>query len=212
MNHRDVMLRCAQVNAGYMRLPAGTVDGYQKLVALYQRIADQSVDCAQVWAADLPCPDHEPAVDAFWWGVVSWAEAFGVSISTDAGEWEAVFVRPHEQFAGYLRPRSRSETLDPVVGSPAETVMGLDVTWMALVVKLTIQFGLTQNVKDYRAMVQAHKLGQELRRPDNPARRAYLQSDLVFFRQLFSNFSFSQGTAANLDRWLQDLEEEMASV
>ena len=206
MNHKDIMLRCAQVNADYMRLPAGMVDGYRKLVALYQRIADQSLACAQAWVADLPCPDHEPAVGAFWWGVVSWAEAFGTSIGADPGEWSAVFVRPHAQFAGYLRPRCRSEVLQPVVRSPDETVIEIDVAWMGLVVKLTIQFGLASHIKDYRAMVEARELEEELRRPGSPARRAYLQSDLVFFRQLFSNFPFSQETVALLSRWLRGLE------
>ena len=168
MNHKDIMLRCAQVNADYMRLPAGMVDGYRKLVTLYQRIADQSLVCAQAWVADPPCPDHEPAVDAFWWGVVSWAKAFGVSIGADPGEWEAAFVRPHDQFAGYLKPRSRGERLDPVVRSPAETATKLNVAWMGLVIKLTLQFGLTNHLKDYAAMVQARNLEKELRHPGQP--------------------------------------------
>ena len=162
--------------------------------------------------AALACPDHEPAVDGFWWGVVSWAEAFGASIGADPGEWNTVFVHPHDQFAGYLKPRSRTEMLGAVVGSPAEMVMELDVAWMGLVMKLTAQFGLANHLRDYRAMLEARNLEQELRRPGSPARRAYLQSDLVFFRQLFANFPFSQETVARLSQWLRDLERCIASA
>ncbi len=210
--NRDIILKCTQVNVDYMRLPAGMVDGYRDLVALYKRIARQSLDCAQAWVANRPCPDHEPAVDAFWWGITSWAKAFGLSVGADPWEWPATFVAPHEEFAGYLRPGSPGEGLEIVTGNPGEMVMKLDAAWMMLVVKLTAQFGLFHHLKDHGAMMQARSLDQELRRPDSPAYKAYLESDLVFFRQLFKNFPFSQKTVVRLSEWLHDLEVYTASI
>ncbi len=210
--NRDIILKCTQVNVDYMRLPAGMVDGYRDLVALYKRIASQSLDCAQAWVANQPCPDHEPAVDAFWWGIVSWSEALGMSVGTDPQEWGATFVAPHEEFAGYLRPGSRGERLAVVTGNPGEVVMQLDAAWMMLVVKLTAQWGLLRHLKDHGAMMQARSLDKELRRPGSPAYKAYLQSDLAFLRQLFKNFPFRQETVVRLSEWLNDLEGYTASI
>ena len=210
--NREIILKCTQTNADYMRLPAGMVDGYRDLVALYKRIAQQSLDCAKAWVANRPCPDHEPAVDAFWWGIVSWAEAIGTAIGTDPSEWATTFVAPHEEFAESLRPGSRAERLAVVTGNPGEVVMHLDAAWMMLVVKLTAQWGLFRHLKDRGAMMQARSLDQELRRPGSPAYKAYLQSDLAFFRQLFKNFSFRQETVVRLSEWLNDLEGYTASI
>ena len=210
--NRDIILRCTQVNVDYMRLPAGMVDGYGELVALYQRVANQSRDCAQAWVANRPCPEHEPAVAAFWWGIVSWSEAFGEVVGTDPSEWAATFVAPHEEFAQYLRPRVRTEALAVVTGNPGEMVMKLDAAWMMLVVKLTAQFGLLHHLKDRGAMMQAQSLNQELGRPGSRVYKSYLESDLVFFRQLFKNFAFKLETVTRLRQWLDDLEGYTAGI
>jgi len=211
MNNREIILKCTEINRDYMRLPAGMVQGYQAMVNLYQRIANQSVECAQAWVEDKPCPSHEPAVSAFWWAVVSWADAFGSSIGVDMEEWDTVFVAPHDQFASYLMPRSRSEFLPVVVGSPAQIVMELDSSWTDLVIRLTIRFGGI-NLRDRRALVGARHLQQELRKEGSPVYKAYLQSDLEFFRQLFKNFTFSEKTVMALGDWLLKLEEAEDSV
>ncbi|KKN30537.1 hypothetical protein LCGC14_0833220, partial [marine sediment metagenome] len=46
----------------------------------------------------------------------------------------------------------------------------------------------------------------ELAREGSPVRKAYLESDLAFFQQLFKNFPFSEKTAGRLSQWLHDLE------
>ncbi len=209
MRDREIILKCTEVNRDYMRLPAGMVDGYLDMVNLYQLIANQSYECAQAWVEDKPCPPHEPAVDAFWWAVVSWAEAFGRSIGMDMDEWGPVFVAPHDQFASYLKPRSRSEGLPVVGGSPAHIVMELDARWTDLVIELTTRFGLAAHLKDRRALVGARRLQQELRIAGSPVYNAYLQSDLVFFRQLFQNFTFNEKTVMVLRDWLLRLEEAL---
>ena len=90
--------------------------------------------------------------------------------------------------------------------------MNLDAAWMMLVVKLTAQWGLLSHLKDHGAMMQARSLDQELSRPGSPAYKSYLESDLVFFRQLFKNFPFRQETVARLSEWLNDLEGYTASI
>lgn len=222
---REIILKCTEVNRDYMRLPAGMVNGYQAMVNLYQRIANQSVECAQAWVEDgrgdllgkelIACPPHEPAVSAFWWAVVSWTEAFGQSIGVDVEEWNAVFVAPHDQFASYLMPSgrlflsNRSEVLPVVGGSPAQIVMELDSRWTDLVVQLTTRFGLAAHIKDRKAMVEARHLQRDLRKEGSPIYKAYLRSDLAFFNQLFKNFPFSEKTVQVLGDWLLKLEEAL---
>jgi len=207
MNNREIILRCMEVNADYMRLPAGMLQEYRSMVNLYQRSADQLKECAQAGVEDKPCPAHEPATDGFIWAVVSWAEAFGQSIGVDMEEWDRVFVAPHDQFASYLKPRGRSEWISPVAGSPAQIVMELDARWTDLVIRLTIRFGIKQHLKDRKAMIEARHLQQELRKEGSPVYKAYLQSDLAFFKQLFKNFPFSEKTVMALGDWLLKLEE-----
>lgn len=203
---REIILKCTEVNRDYMRLQAGMVPGYQAMVNLYQRIANKSYECAQAWVEDKPCPPHEPAVSGFWWAVVSWAEAFGQSIGVDMEEWDRVFVAPHDQFASYLKPRGRSELISSVQGSPAGVVMELDARWTDLVIQLTIKFGGI-TLRDIRALVGARRLQRQLREPNTPAYKAYLQSDLAFFNQLFKNFPWSVKTVMALGDWLLKLEE-----
>jgi len=205
MNHREIILKCTEANVKYMRLPAGMLDEYQALVKLYQRIASQCLGCAWAWVDNRPCPPHEPAVDAFAWANVAWAEAFGMSIGVDMAEWNTTFVHPHDQFASYLKPRSRAETLSSVTGPPAKVGMDLDVSWMNLGIKLTAAWGLRQHLKDRDALAEARKLGKELLRK-GPVRKAYLQSDLQFYNALFEIFPFSDKTREHVDLWLLKLE------
>ena len=65
MKHKEIILNCTRVNHQYMRLPSGKVSGLEAMTDLYKRIASQGLDCAQAWVQDSPCPDHEPATDAF---------------------------------------------------------------------------------------------------------------------------------------------------
>lgn len=202
MTEREIMLRCTGVNRDYMRLPAGQVTGLTTLTELYQRMASQSVECAHAWVSDQSCPSHEPAVDAFWWGVVAWADAFGQSIKVEKGEWHQVFIVPHLNFAAYLKDGNHLVTINPVSGTAGEIIMELDARWMELVIRLTMQWGLLHHLKDRQALVEAKNLDALLRVPGSLAFKAYLESDLVFFRELFKNFQFSPETTAYLRDWL----------
>jgi hypothetical protein len=201
-NIRELMHNCCEVNCEYMRLPAGDLANYQTLSALYQRIADQSLLCAGTWLRNHRCPDHEPAVDAFWWGVVSWAQAFGLSIGAEQDEWERVFVEPHIEFASYLKHGDYAEPLPIVGGPPADIILRLDALWMERVVKLTGRWGFLQHMKDMPALHEAQNLERELRAPDGDVRDAYLRSDLKFFQALFKPFPFKSETRQQLRDWL----------
>ena len=173
MKHKEIILNCTRVNHQYMRLPVGKVSGLEAMTDLYKRIASQSLDCAQAWVQDSPCPDHEPAVDAFWWGAVAWADAFGCSMGVDMAEWSRLFVDPHCQFANYLRPGNPPPPLEQVEGSPANVILTLDATWTELVIKLTAQWGFLHHLKDSGAMLETQKLQGELRTPGSPAYKAW---------------------------------------
>jgi len=153
VNNREIMLSCTKVNRDYMRLPAGKVTGFKAMTGLYKRIASQSVQCAEAWVQDGPCPDHEPAVDAFWWSVVAWADAFGLSMGVDMAEWSRLFVYPHDQFADYLRPGNPPSPLEPVNESPANVILTLDARFANLVISLTAQWGFLHHLKDRGARV-----------------------------------------------------------
>lgn len=209
MNHREIMLNCTRVNHQYMRLPAGKVTGLEAMTELYKRIASQSLTCAQAWVQDSLCPDHEPAIDAFWWGVVAWADAFGLSMGVDQVEWGRVFIYPHHQFANYLRPGRPPEPLPEVEGSPADIILELDAQWTALVIKLTAQWGFFHHLKDSGAMLEAQRLQGELRNPGSPAYEAFLESDLTFFRHLFKHLPFSERTRKYINAWLKRAEEAL---
>jgi len=209
MSDRGIILKCTQVNNQYMRLPAGKVAGLEALTALYRRIASQSLTCAQAWVQDSPCPDHEPATDAFWWGVVAWSDAFGLSMGVDMAEWSRLFVYPHDQFANYLRPGNPPEPLEEVNESPANVILTLDAKWTELVIKLTAKWGFFHHLKDKDAMLEALGLQGELRNPGSPAYKAFLESDLTFFRHLFKPFPFSEQTRKHINAWLKRAEEAL---
>jgi len=215
MKHKEIILNCTRVNHKYMRLPAGKVAGLEAMTDLYRRIASQSLDCAQAWVQDSPCPDHEPAVDAFWWGIVAWSDAFGLSMGVDMLEWSKLFVFPHDQFAFYLRPGNPPPPLEAILcplhspnESPANVILTLDATWIELVLKLTAQWGLFHHLKDRGAMLEAQRLQSELRTPGSPAYKAFLESDLTFFRHLFKLFPFSERTRKHINAWLKRAEED----
>jgi len=209
MKHKEIILNCTRVNHQYMRLPAGKVAGIEAMTSLYKRIAKQSLDCAQAWVQDSSCPDHEPAVDAFWWGAVAWADAFGLSMGVDQAEWGRLFIYPHQEFANYLRSGIPPSPLEEVNDSPANVILTLDATWTDLVLELTGQWGLLHHLKDKDAMVEAQRLQGELRNPESPAYKAFLESDLTFFRHLFKQFAFSKQTRQHIDAWLKRAEEAL---
>lgn len=216
MDIKGIILDCTRVNHKYMRLPAGKVAGLEAMTDLYKRIASQSVKCAEAWYRDGICPDHEPATDAFWWGVVAWSDAFGLSMGVDMAEWSQMFVFPHDQFANYLRPGTPPAPLEPILcplhsknGSPADVILTLDAQWTELVIKLTAQWGLFHHLKDHGAMLEAQRLQGELRTPGSPTYKAFLASDLVFFRNLFKNFPFSKETQQYIKDWLKRAEEAL---
>lgn len=216
--NEDIMLKCTQVNMDYMRLPSGKVDGLENLTDLYSRLARQSNECARDWKAGSPCPKHEPAVDAFWWGVVAWADGFGNSVLGvgDQSEWGNVFIYPHLRFAEYLKPLDRNqvvwhrnygegpEPLPIVSGPPAYVILKLDSLWMQRVVQLTAKWGFFAHFKDQGALPEAKKLGDDLMNTASPARQAYLESDIKFFKALFVNFPFSQGIKERLDQFIAE--------
>ena len=216
MDIKEIILNCAKVNHKYMRLPAGKVVGLEAMTDLYKRIAIQSLQCAEEWYNDRPCPDHEPAVDAFWWGIVAWSDAFGLSMGVDMAEWSLNFVFPHEQFANYLRPGMPPPPLEPILcplhsanGSPADVILTLDAKWTELVIRLTAQWGLLHHLKDQGAMWEAQRLEGELQNPASPSYKAFLESDLVFFRNLFKHFPFSEHTQKYIASWLKRAEEAL---
>ncbi len=228
MNERELILNCAQVNADYMRLPAGQLKGYEKLVKFYQWTADQSLLCAGAWRRDKLCPAHEPAVTAFWAAIIPWAQALGSNMGVDWGEWGNVFIKPHSQFVRYLGAKNYLERPIPVwqtpptVVSPAAQILYHDVMWTRLVIKLTARWGLLYHLKDIPVLIQARKLMGELvrpfgkqeietgglwRRPPPPLptelQHAYLMSDIEFFYKLFEPVAFSPGTRSKIEGFLR---------
>ncbi len=201
-NDRELIHHCCEVNREYMRLPAGELQNYQAIAGLYQRLAEQSLLCAGAWLRNHSCPDHEPAVDAFWWAVVAWADAFGISAGIEPVEWGRKFLEPHFEFANYLRPCSQPDCIEAHAGKPGEVILELDVRWMTLVMKLTGKWGWWHHLKDMPAVLEAQKLETELRSTDGMVREAYLKSDLRFFKELFKPFPFTAQTRIQLMDWL----------
>lgn len=209
----DVMVHCTTMNYGYMRLP-GKAKGFDAVANLYKCLAVESLSCALAWQhGEMEPPEHEPAVEAFWWGVVAWADAFGRCLDLDEEEWYSKFVAPHRDFAWYLRPYQRGvqppedllwRPLTP--GGPwgsqrGWVILELDARWTALVIKLTARWGLWHHLKDLRALWQALRLMRELRAAKATA-RAYLESDIHFFRKLFEPFDFSEDTRLKIEGFL----------
>lgn len=206
MTYAEVMLHCTGVNARYI-LPAG----FDAVAGLYRRIASESLCCALAWRNQPrfgePCPRHEPATSAFWHSVVAWADAFGRHLGLDEEEWYSKFVAPHRDFAWYLRPYQRGvqppeDLLSKAFSPGGPWLLELDARWTALVIKLTARWGVLHHLRDLRALWQALRLMRELRSTDSPVARAYLESDIEFFRELFKPFPFSDETRGKIDRFL----------
>ncbi|MBA7714012.1 hypothetical protein ES703_123025 [subsurface metagenome] len=80
---------------------------------------------------------------------------------------------------------------------------------MELVVRLTARWGLLTHLKDGAALAEAERLNEDLQNPHSPAYKAYLESDLGFFRALFKNFPFSAGLRKKLDEFITRAEETL---
>ncbi len=221
---RAIMLACAATNLAHMRTtPAGRASP-GALVKLYQRLADQGLACAQAWKDGRPCPPHEPAVDAFWWSVAAWAGVFSSDLvkclePRDGrllhDELQEVFCRPHREFAAWLRPLDDGRaalvfrSYGQVAGtSPARLVLAHDVAWTGLVMRLSARWGLPHHLKDLPALWQSLNLVRRLKRWPDPMAVAYLESDLMFLRQLFDHFPFSPRLRSILDRFIDAAERE----
>ena len=222
---RAAMVACAATNLAHMpTTPAGRASP-GALVKLYQRLAGQGLVCAQAWKDGRPCPPHEPAVDAFGWGVAAWARSFSTDLvyltqSADEPllreEMQEVFCRPHREFACWLRPLDDRgmagvfHAYSHVAGtSPARLVLAHDAAWTSLVIRLTARWGLPHHLKDLPALWQSLMLVRRLRRWPDPVARAYLESDLKFLRELFGHFHFRPQVRLALDRFLEAAEEEV---
>jgi hypothetical protein len=208
-NPRELILHCTWVNEAYMRLPAGMVSGYNLVADLYRRLATQSRQCAEAWVNDQCCPDHEPAVDAFWVAVVPWAISFGQSLHLDPGEWHQAVVHPHEQFVQYLTNNTCDDPIKLISGTPSEIIMKLDAEWMSRVAYLTGRWAWFRYLPDIPALAQAKQLDSALQEPGSEAQKAYLKSDLVFFRQLFEPFPFSESMRSDINGILAQVEDEI---
>lgn len=179
-------------------------------------------------------PPHSPAVSAFWWGVFLWAKDFCSDMVTwwdDQGaaepgvrqrqrknegirdELSRVFVRPHLEFANWLRERHGrweddwSETSVPIV-SPGQIILDHDARWILQVIKLTARWGLHRHLKDLLALWQALLLVRGLRRRTAVA-YAYLESDVAFLQELFSHFPLTRRPRTMVDVFLAMAAEEV---
>lgn len=229
MRTQSVILHCAQVNYDYMRQPAGQLKGYERVTALYKSLALQSWACAQAWVEGNPRPpEHEPAIDAFWWALIPWSLAIGRDMGLDKKELGKIFVHPHYEFARYLRDASPEPVWPQTKLIPwrttdntewklhdgrfstvaANVILYNDVVWTKMVIRLTARWGLLHHLKDIPALLQVRRLLKELMPPytDNAVQRAYLASDTQFFRQLFQPFEFTQRTWDIIEQWITAAE------
>lgn len=235
---KDRIRLCASTNWGYMATTAaGHVPGLEAMTRLYDRLATQGYSCAQAWLEERPVPEHEPAVDAFWWGVASWAGAFPKAILRWGGyhdqelydELEWRFWVPHWEFARWLKPvfpecyqnpTVRAGALThcvwrlilrpwPVYRRPPEIILRYDAHWTWRVILLTARWGLLHHLKrDAKALWEALFLMRRLRRWPDPVAVAYLESDLTFLRELFGHFDFSPRLRAIIENFLAVAEKE----
>ncbi|MFQ5874775.1 MAG: hypothetical protein ACE5JL_13410 [Dehalococcoidia bacterium] len=233
MNEREIIRRCTETNLAYMRLPAGQAD-YRELVRVYRRIASQSLECARAWEEERPCPRHEAAVDAFWHGVASWAREFAADVTwwwiIQAGtknaqevqalvqEFHEVFVLPHIRFAHWLKPARPSLALGDsrLVNAPARIILDRDASWTWSVMWLSVRWGFLDLLRELQAVWQGLALIRKLRAYPNPVALAYLESDLVFFNELFQHFPLQQKPRVALHKFLgaaaADLQGQQAKI
>ena len=134
------------------------------------------------------------------------------------------FYRPHLEFARYLRPRPSGRlSYDPVDlsgMSPGQIVLAHDAKWTTLGVCLAVHWYPLYLVKEARTLREALRLSKELRKrappgfpPANPTAAAYLESDLVFLRELFGHFAdlknWSSALQGIINRFLDSVETEL---
>ena len=221
---REAILRAATLNASYMRFSAGETP-YGMLTRFYQSIADESVTCATAFRQHEICPPHRASVDAFWWGIVVWARNIGAHIMAMPRVWDEAFVKPHLQFARYLRrlyvyrnrlPRDvqlsdlsalgldYQAVREPADGDMGRVILDHDIYWMLLTIRLTVKWGLLSHLRWLPVLAQAFSLAGHLRRDprDNEVAQAYLESDLVFLTLLFSDFEMDEDLQAACVRFL----------
>lgn len=205
---RKLMYNCAIVNYFYMDYSAaGRLPEFNTMASLYRRIASESLVCAQSLYEQKSCPAHEPATDAFWWAVVSWAINIGDEWELDRFEWHEKFVSPHIMFAQYLRPSSPRRMKKSGAKWASDIIILNDIIWTKLVIRLTAEWGLFQHFKDVRALFQARRLMKELRL-QGKVRHAYLESDIWFLRQLFAPFEFGDKMESRINIWLSEATEQ----
>ena len=225
-HHRDIIRLCAQTNWAYMATqPAGQIEEFQRVRRIYDRLATQGYECAQAWLEGRAPPPHEPGVDAFWWAVAAWSNAFMHDVLSVSPIYLAQgkevqerisrqvsenFYLPHLEFAKYLRPRpSGVIAYDPMdlrnTYAHGQIILAHDAKWTRLGVRLAVRWHPLYLVKEFRTIREAVRLSGALRNslpsekwaplppgpgePSyNPIARAYLESDLVFLRELFGHF------------------------
>ncbi len=246
-SHREIIRLCAETNSRYMATtPAGQTEQFPRVRRIYDRLATQGYECAQAWVEGRPPPPHEAGVDAFWWAVASWSNAFmgdllvaspiycaqgaevqGSILRQVAENW----YQPHLQFAMYLRPHpSGVIAYDPVDlkhMTSGQIILAHDAKWTTLGARLAVRWHPLYLVKEFRTLWEALRLAGDLRGPPkrwsnlvsgyNPVARAYLESDLVFLRELFGHFSvihlrppqWSELLRRIINRFLDSVETEL---
>ncbi len=75
--------------------------------------------------------------------------------------------------------------------------------------RLTARWGLPHHLKDLPSLWHSLNLVRRLKRWPDPMAVAYLESDLMFLRQLFDYFPFSPRLRATLDQFIDAAEREV---
>lgn len=142
------------------------------------------------------------------------------------------FYQPHLEFASYLRPRLSGVTgydqVDLRHITPGRMILMHDAKWTALGVGLAVRWRPLYLVTDPRTLWEALRLSEALRNPMpnkkgadlpprpgeapfNPVAWAYLESDLVFLRELFGHFAglFSDDLNRIVRGFLNSVEIEL---
>ena len=238
--HRELIRLCADTNLRYMATtPAGQTEQFPRVRRIYDRLATQGYECAQAWVEGRPPPPHEAWVDAFWWAVASWSASFMSDLlqvspvyCAQGTETQRLIGRqvsenwyqPHLQFAMYLRPHPAGIiAYNPVKLlhiTPGRLVLMHDAKWTSLGVGLAVRWRPLYLVTEGRTLWEALRLSGALRKPQgkeaqyNPIAKAYLQSDLVFLRELFGHFNgqWSDLLTRIIGQFLDSVEAELEEM
>lgn len=142
------------------------------------------------------------------------------------------FYQPHLQFALYLRSRPSGvliyDGLDLRGMSRGQMVLAHDAKWTSFAVRLAVRWHPLYLLKEFRTIREALRLSGALRKPlpnkrwailppgpgkppYNPIALAYLESDLVFLRELLGHFTglFSYDLNRIIDEFLDSVETEL---